>query len=184
MESDKDDIQEIDIAEKIPHPNYNSATKYNDIALFKLKMSVKFSPYVRPACLNIQNEIKGKFGIATGFGKLAYGAKNSSKDLMKVQLEIIPNNKCEGYFKEKMQKTLENGVKKEMICAGVLSGGKDTCQGDSGGPFQNVLDEPYCMYNIIGVTSFGKFCGYANSPAIYTRVSEYIQWIESVVWNA
>ncbi|KAJ8965355.1 hypothetical protein NQ314_004195 [Rhamnusium bicolor] len=38
-------------------------------------------------------------------------------------------------------------------------------------------------YSIIGVTSFGRFCGYAYSPAIYIRVSSYIPWIESVVWG-
>jgi secreted trypsin-like serine protease len=56
-------------------------------------------------------------------------------------------------------------------------------QGDSGGPLQVVLEKPYCMYSVVGVTSFGKFCGFKNSPAIYTRVSSYIHWIESIVWK-
>lgn len=56
-------------------------------------------------------------------------------------------------------------------------------QGDSGGPLQVVLDNPYCMYSVVGVTSFGKFCGFKNSPAVYTRVSSYVPWIESVVWK-
>ena len=38
------------------------------------------------------------------------------------------------------------------------------------------------MYSIIGVTSFGKKMGCGTAPAIYTRVSEYVGWIESIVW--
>ena len=38
-----------------------------------------------------------------------------------------------------------------------------------------------CMYDVIGITSFGASCGYAV-PAIYTRVYKYVPWIESIVW--
>lgn len=40
----------------------------------------------------------------------------------------------------------------------------------------------YCMYTIVGVTSFGKGCGLAGQPAVYARIIEYVPWIESVVW--
>lgn len=38
------------------------------------------------------------------------------------------------------------------------------------------------VYYIIGVTSFGKACGIAGSPGIYTKVYNYLSWIESIVW--
>lgn len=79
-------------------------------------------------------------------------------------------------------KSLPSGIITSQLCAGELNGGKDTCQGDSGGPIQIVKNNPYCMYDIVGVTSFGKFCGFKNSPAVYTKVSYYIPWIESIVW--
>lgn len=100
---------------------------------------------------------------------------------MKVQLNIIPNEQCNSLISD--SRLLPKGLHENMLCVGVLSGGKDTCQGDSGGPLQVVLKNPYCMYSLIGVTSFGKFCGYANSPAIYTNIASYIDWIESIVWK-
>lgn len=102
---------------------------------------------------------------------------------MKVQLKLIPNQQCSSSFNSPAEKiSMPQGITDTLICAGELAGGKDTCQGDSGGPLQVVLKQPYCMYSIIGVTSFGKFCGFANSPAIYSRVSNFLGWIESNVW--
>jgi secreted trypsin-like serine protease len=54
-------------------------------------------------------------------------------------------------------------------------------QGDSGGPLQVKNKRISCMYTIIGVTSFGSQCGIGD-PGVYTRVSKYVPWIESVVW--
>lgn len=38
-----------------------------------------------------------------------------------------------------------------------------------------------CTYHLIGITSFGMGCG--TSYGVYTRISEFLDWIESVVWN-
>lgn len=38
------------------------------------------------------------------------------------------------------------------------------------------------VYDVVGVTSFGKACGLSNSPGVYTRVYNYLSWIESIVW--
>lgn len=55
-------------------------------------------------------------------------------------------------------------------------------QGDSGGPLQVTSNENKCIYKIVGITSFGKFCGERNAPGVYTRVSSFVPWIESIVW--
>jgi secreted trypsin-like serine protease len=33
---------------------------------------------------------------------------------------------------------------------------------------------------IVGITSFGKVCG-SLTPAVYTRVSSFVDWIESTL---
>lgn len=55
-------------------------------------------------------------------------------------------------------------------------------QGDSGGPLQITKQSNKCIFYIVGITSFGRGCGAPNSPGVYTRVSKYVDWIESVVW--
>lgn len=49
-------------------------------------------------------------------------------------------------------------------------------------PPQVVMTEPYCMYEIVGITSFGKFCGFASSYGVYTDVASFVDFIERIVW--
>lgn len=53
-------------------------------------------------------------------------------------------------------------------------------QGDSGGPLV-VRNNTSFMFSLLGVTNFGKLCG-SVSPGIYTRIYNYIPWIEDIVW--
>lgn len=67
-----------------------------------------------------------------------------------------------------------------MLCAGdTRSGGNqdlhDACQGDSGGPL-------VCMINkhmtLVGIISWGIGCGQKDVPGIYTKVTNYLDWIQ------
>lgn len=64
--------QIINVDSVISHPQYKSGEKYYDIALIKLKSTIKFDEHVRPACIATRSETWSKM-IAIGFGKTQYG---------------------------------------------------------------------------------------------------------------
>ncbi|CAH1153436.1 unnamed protein product [Phaedon cochleariae] len=161
------------------HPEYRYPLKYNDIALLRTHKRVRFTAFVRPACLYTKSHIEFQAGIATGWGRTDFAGENSDK-LMKVTLNIYNNQQC--YRTYQNNKDLPSGITSNMICAGELKGGRDTCQGDSGGPLIVTRPGNQCSFYVVGVTSFGKSCGQRNTPAIYTRVSEYVTWIEQTIW--
>lgn len=178
----EESLQERKVARRIKYPDYQQPVKYHDLGLLELEHPLELNPRVRPACLETNFYPPGE-AIASGFGKTSYDATSGSDDLMKVQLNYISEEACKHSFRFDLgRRNLPQGLIPNLLCAGVMEGGKDTCQGDSGGPLQRVLADPYCTYSIIGVTSFGKFCAFKNSPGVYTRVSSYLDWLESVVW--
>jgi len=63
-----------------------------------------------------------------------------------------------------------------QICAGGNIG-EDSCVGDSGGPLWVNRESSLVLY---GIVSWGVGCA-SDYPALYTRVSSYVEWIESIV---
>jgi secreted trypsin-like serine protease len=44
--------------------------------------------------------------------------------------------------------------------------------------------ENVCIYYIVGLTSFGNaYCGLSPVSGVYTRTSQFIDWIERKVWG-
>ena len=166
--------------EFITHPNYSGLKKYHDIALIKLDRKVSFNSFIRPGCLWQTESFNTTKVLATGFGATGFLEKNSNS-LLKVSLDILPTSICQETYVG--DRKLKQGIIDSQICSGILEGGKDTCQGDSGGPLQVTLEANQCVYYILGITSFGKACGDSSTPAVYTKVHSYLDWIESIVWK-
>ncbi|XP_053661011.1 anionic trypsin-2-like [Anopheles marshallii] len=155
----------------VKYPDYTRKSRTHDIALLKLANPVSFSTNIRPACLYTSPTVDRTKAIAIGFGLTeAYGV--TSKELLKVTLNVFSTPACKAYFPR---------LRDTNLCAGYLAGGRDTCSGDSGGPLQITTNDEACVAHVIGVTSYGVACG-SSIPAIYTRVSKYVSWIESIVW--
>ncbi|XP_050545991.1 venom protease-like [Daktulosphaira vitifoliae] len=183
--SNTDDAKPVDyeISERILHHKYDkSKSHYNDIGLFRLNKDVIFSEYILPICINTDPNIQPFEVMAIGWGQTENGGPFSD-DLLKVTLNSVSTDNCNKSYNSGLSK-LSNGILHEsQMCAGSDEDGKDSCQGDSGGPLQ--IKHPtfdYGMYLQIGITSFGKICGFHESPGVYTRVSNFISWIEPIVW--
>ncbi|XP_032681410.1 proclotting enzyme-like [Odontomachus brunneus] len=157
------------------HPNYVRQSYYNDIAVFELGKPVRKSPYVIPICLP-QKQYREEMFIGArptvvGWGATYYGGKESTIQRQAV-LPVWRNEDCNRVYSQP--------IDKNYLCAGYTQGGKDACQGDSGGPLMLKLESRWTQ---IGIVSFGNRCGEPNYPGVYTRVTEYINWIDYLIKN-
>ncbi|CAH1405894.1 unnamed protein product [Nezara viridula] len=182
--STSDDAKPVDmtIVERIRHPKYIPRQKYNDIALFKLDSDVVYNNYILPICLHTKRQITTKIATVIGWGRTGYYDDYSNK-LLEAAIEVYNDTECKRLMFSKITPEIRYGHEADqMICAGVPDGSKDACQGDSGGPLV-VLEKGMRIRTQLGITSFGRKCGSPNSPGVYTRVSNYISWIEEVAFG-
>lgn len=122
-------VEDFRIVQSIRHPNYRASSKYNDIVLFELEREIRISDYIRPACLWQKLDVNYTSGIATGWG-LTQDRGSRSNELLKVQLNIITNERCNGFYQRFT--ALKNGIIDTQFCAGDDLEERDTCNGDSG----------------------------------------------------
>lgn len=57
---------EYDIVEKHIHKGYDENKVYNSLGLYKLRTPVRFTKYIRPACLVAEHQYSGTKGIVVG----------------------------------------------------------------------------------------------------------------------
>jgi len=157
------------IKQIIMHPNYDSVEFNNDIALLELNNeAVGISPI---EIYRGTNNLEGYNATIMGWGYLSESNYNIPLDLMKVSLPIIDNYACYMAYQHKNYLVNEN-----MICAGYDEGGKDACQGDSGGPL--VIKEND-VWKLAGIVSWGEGCARPYYYGVYTRVSMFVDFIDS-----
>ncbi len=173
--------QRRDVAEIRMHPAYNPSTDDSDIALLKLTVPVTFRAgqgailpigAVAPVASSA-GDLVGVMSTVIGWGDTlvqpAPGGGHLFPDtLRQVDVPIIANSTCNAAY--------SNEITPNMLCAGYVSGGKDSCQGDSGGPLL-AKDPATQIWRQVGVVSWGSGCALAAFPGVYTRVSEFTDWI-------
>uniref|UniRef100_A0A3Q1BUZ3 Peptidase S1 domain-containing protein n=1 Tax=Amphiprion ocellaris TaxID=80972 RepID=A0A3Q1BUZ3_AMPOC len=118
------------VSQIIIHPNYDSSTLNNDIALLRLSSSVTFSTYIAPVCLAASDSTfhAGVNTWVTGWGTIASGVSNPfPQNLMEVQVPIVGGRQCNCSYGV-------GQITDNMLCAGLPEGGRDSCQGYSGSP--------------------------------------------------
>ncbi len=97
----------------------------------------------------------------------------------------IPNRIPKAKLEEAYQilvGNLGNALSDNMICAGIATGERTSCNGDSGGPL--MIRQADGKWLQVGVVSWGRVpldtnqrCGHAELYAVFTRLSNYYDWI-------
>ncbi|OKK22792.1 serine protease [Streptomyces sp. CB00455] len=142
------------------NPAYDPGTNAGDLAVLELAEPVP-AHYVLPMAAaghpaydaGTEAAVYG-WGDTSGFGDYAYALRAASVTVLadEVCARAYPGD-ADGQYRAD-----------SMVCAGDGRGGKDACQGDSGGPL-------VAQGRLIGLVSWGRGCGRADSPGVYTRVA-------------
>ncbi len=177
--------KEYFVEQSVIHPSYDPETVDNDVAMLRIsdesdidsgspshKRSVIDQP--NAACLPHPDQAlppPGTKCTIIGWGKRRNTDLYGSDVLHEAQIPVVDKSEC--------LKTYEDYyITDNMFCAGYMGGRIDSCAGDSGGP---LLCEVDGQWTIFGVTSFGEGCGKEGKYGIYTRVPNFVHWIDGVI---
>ncbi|XP_055518220.1 tissue-type plasminogen activator [Leucoraja erinacea] len=165
------------------HKDFDSETYDHDIALLQLRsqdgVCARPTRQVRPVCLPrrgqrladwMECEISG-YGRETRILSPTDDHKYS-KQLKAANVRLYPQSQC-------TPARLENRtVTGNMICAGDTVGTNDACKGDSGGPLVCLEGD---RMRLQGVISWGVGCGKKGVPGVYTKVQNYLDWMQKLM---
>ncbi|KAF0311947.1 Brachyurin [Amphibalanus amphitrite] len=175
------------------HPYWTRLAKEHDVALVRLPRDVTWTEHVRPICLPRRSEVGNTFVEARaeicGWGKTYNDQKGGSFVLQRAEVPIRSNCDCMASFPINMTPLKicchgrfhspcqgDSGGVCPVSFADPLSALRATRAGDSGGPLQL---RRHGRYTLLGVSSFTSAQGCdVGMPAIYTRVTAYLDWIE------
>ena len=167
---------EYEVEEVISHSAYGN--NGNDIALLRTKEPIQFNDDVQPISIICANQVNagaqdvGVMAVVTGWGNTSQGGQGSDI-LQYIEVPVVDYDDPDLDFP---WWAAVNEVTEILV--GAVDGGMDSCQGDSGGPVavRNVEDTDWLL---MGITSWGSGCAQPGRPGVYTKVSNYINWINS-----
>ncbi|XP_068171252.1 elastase-1-like isoform X2 [Antennarius striatus] len=156
-----------------PRWNSNSVSAGYDIALLRLSSEATLNPYVQLGSLPPSGQILPNKNpcYITGWGLTSTGGSLSAQ-LKQASLPLVDHRTCSS------SSWWGSTVKSTMVCGG--GGAEAGCNGDSGGPLNCLVNGKYHVHGIASfVSSLG--CNTPRKPTVFTRVSAYIDWMESIM---
>jgi len=195
------------VAEVIVHEGYSEATLDNDIGLLKLADAASAPTIKLPTAATddagtvtvtgwgmmgdgtfpndlMQADLDLQANATCNSGIKEIYAQDLTNALTQLSGRMRYSEKGIEGARTAISADMRDPLTTNMICAGTTSGERDACNGDSGGPlFGKGSDGSLTQ---IGVVSWGEgpadanmACGHANAYGVYTRVSNYLDWIKA-----
>ncbi|MER7824749.1 serine protease [Streptomyces sp. NPDC096097] len=160
------DGREIAVRGARVNPAYDPASNAGDLAVLELAEPVPADHVLpmagagHPAYTAGTDATVYGWGDTSGFGDYAYGLRAAGVTVLADEIcgRAYPGD-ADGQYRAE-----------SMVCAGDSGGGKDACQGDSGGPL-------VARGRLIGLVSWGRGCGRADSPGVYTRIAPLVDFV-------
>ncbi|KAL7644494.1 UNVERIFIED_CONTAM: hypothetical protein RMT77_005326 [Armadillidium vulgare] len=181
LEANEPSQEDFFIEKLFVHDDFDTKVEFNnDFAVIKIAKrsgrGIRLGSSIQPVCLPSFDD---DYFSLTNCKITGWGTTNEQAEPIPERrpragaVHIYPMSTCTGETGYSMHE-----ITSGMFCAGRMDGSVDTCTGDSGGPLTCEVNGQHILY---GITSWGKGCGRKGQPGMYTKVTKYLRWLNSIV---
>lgn len=165
----------VRVSEVVVHPDWDPETTANDIALMKLTHAVQLNEIIDTIHLPFLNQTTFNFAgqgvVVSGWGIATEGVPFISPTLREKRMTVLNDGTCNAQYFGLLPET--------TICA-FHSTDAGICKGDNGGPM-TLYHRATEQTLLIGIVSFVGADGCSSRvPSVFTRVTQYMEWISEV----
>lgn len=151
----------IPVQKLIIHPDYTEKLFLRDIGLIKLARDAVFNSEFYPACINLAPKIE-------------FRTSTLSSHVRKQDNVIVSDyDTCNDYFDSRRI------VDAEQFCGPI----KENCLFTAGSPLLEKIPKREKFMSVLGLLSIRKDCKFEEGQLVFTRVSQYANWIADVIYN-
>ncbi len=157
------------------HPDWNSNSLENDIALIELTEEVTLQPLELASVKRLTEHV-----LISGAAS-AFGVNGRTTDQVS-QFYLMNNEQCQfdltQAWRDKGKQLAIIELDDSMLCARATLPDEGTCEGDSGGPLVIFQDNRWYQ---LGLVSWSYGCSRSEYHSVFTRASSFSDWIGSVL---
>nr|XP_060610852.1 serine protease 55-like [Anolis sagrei ordinatus] len=165
-------LEERELDRVLIHHDFNGKTLSSDLALLLLDSPIDFSRETTPICLPLVHDISmwQDCWVATWAPNPSPDSNEGHPAMMmeKTDMNLIGSEICA----EKIPDLTEN-----VLCTMSEKDTDGDCKDESGNPLVCTYGSNFKWF-VVGIASKGEGCKGDGSPAIYTNVFKYLDWIE------
>ncbi|XP_033642438.1 trypsin-like [Asterias rubens] len=154
------------------HSQYDFNSMDNDIALLHLHTPASINSDVQAIGIASSEPKTGLEMLVSGWGSIDPIDWVRPDVLQEVTLFKDSDEECKIAYRSSV-------ISDNMFCASAPGEIKDSCRGDSGGPVVSNFapDSHHDGVLLDGIISWGRSCAQVGQPGVYTKISNYCDWI-------
>ncbi|XP_043728969.1 probable inactive serine protease 58 [Cervus elaphus] len=162
-------IQVVGYEKMIHHPQFSITSIEYNLMLIKLQTHIELNDHVNTVSLPIKPATEDDMCTISTW---AYNLCDLYKDpdsLQNVNISVISKVECRRAYKNIR-------IRDNMLCVGIVPGRRQPCKEVTAAP-------AVCNGVLQGILTFADGCVLRADVGIYTRIFNYIPWIENTIRN-
>nr|XP_030709909.1 serine protease 58 [Globicephala melas] len=152
----------------VPHPEFNAGSLNNDLVMIKLSKAAALNNQVGTIAIAMEPLPVNNSCFIPTWTWSKYKNHKDPDSLQNVNISVISKTECREAYKT-------YNIRDSMMCVGIVPGRRLRCK--------EVTAAPALCHGVQGILTFVDGCVLRADVGIYTRIINYIPWIENTVPN-